>query len=167
VLAQVDMGEPRIDVETRVYALLHFESGAQAVVESGQGIGPAATIGHSIVFYGDEGTLHVCDGCGARYKTRRNPRWRSARLNQETLPWQIGINYACADEIRDLIRAIERDDEPRCSGREGRAALEVAMAIYESERTGGIVRLPLGKRTSPLLEMVRRGGYGEVTWQAE
>jgi hypothetical protein len=40
------------------------------------------------------------------------------------------------------------------------------MAIYESERTGGVVRLPLRKSTSPLVEMTRRGGYGEVTWKA-
>jgi len=165
VTAQVDMGEPSIDVETRAYALLSFKEGAQAVVECGQGIGPEATIGHSIVFYGEKGTLHVCDGYGARYKTRRNPRWRTARLKEEILHWSIGVYYACADEVRDLIRAIERDRQPRCSGREGRADLEVAMAIYESERTGGLVHLPLKKRTSPLLEMVRAGGYGEVTWR--
>jgi predicted dehydrogenase len=167
VLAQVDMGEPSIDVETRVYALLSFESGAQAVVETGPGIGPEATLGHSVVFYGEKGTLHVCDGYGARYKTKRDPRWQSARLDQETLPWQIGVNYACAEEIGDLIRAIERDSEPRCSGLDGRAALEVAMAIYESERTGGPVHLPLSKGNSPLVEMVRRGGYGEVTWRPD
>jgi predicted dehydrogenase len=166
VTAQVDMGEPKIDVETRAYALMAFKSGARAVVESGQGIGAEATIGHSITFYGETGTVHVCDGYGARYKTTRSPRWRSVRLNEGTLPWYIGIYHACADEVRDLIRAIERDDEPRCSGREGRAALEVAMAIYESERTGGVVRLPLRKSTSPLVEMTRRGGYGEVTWKA-
>ncbi len=164
VIAQVDLGESPSDVETRVCALLAFESGAQAVVESGQGIGPEATIGHSITFYGDQGTLHVCDGYGARYKTKRTPRWRTVRLDEETLPWYIGIYHACAHEIRDLIRAIERDSEPRCSGREGRAALEVAMAIYESERTGGVVHLPLQRRTSPLAEMVRRGGYGALTW---
>jgi len=165
VTAQVDLREPAVDVETRVYALLAFESGAAAVVESGQGIGPEATLGHSITFYGDRGTLHVCDGFGARYKTRRNPRWRQAPFAHTMGDWAAPAQQACADEVRDLIRAIERDAEPRCSGREGRAALEVAMAIYESERIGGPVRLPLKNKTSPLLEMVQRGGYGKVTWR--
>lgn len=163
--AQVDLGEPEIDTETRAYALLHFKSGAQAVVDCGPGIGPEATLGHSITFFGEAGTLHVCDGYGARVKTRRRPRWRSLPMREDILDWRIGAFHACADTIRDLIRSIERDGEPRCSGREARAALEAVMAIYEAERTGGVVRLPLRRKTSPLLEMVRRGGYGEVTWK--
>jgi len=165
VTAQVDLREPSVDVETRVYALLSFKSGARAVVECGQGIGPEATIGHSITFYGEKGTLHVCDGFGARYKTTRHPAWRQAPFADTPGDWAAPAQRACADEVRDLIRAIERDQEPRCSGREGRAALEVAMAIYESERTGGGVHLPLRKKGSPLVEMTRRGGYGEITWQ--
>jgi predicted dehydrogenase len=165
VTAQVDLREPAIDVETRAYALLHFQSGAQAIVDSGQGIGPEATIGHSIVFYGDKGTLHVCDGFGARYKTKRNPKWRQAPFSHKSGDWSSAALNACADEVRDLIRCIERGGEPRCSGREGRAALEVTMAIYESERTGGPVRVPLKKRTSPLLEMTRDGGFGQATWR--
>lgn len=165
VTAQVDLAEPEVDCETRAYALLGFESGARAVVESGQGIGPQATLGHSITFFGERGTLHVCDGFGARYKTTRRPKWRQAPFRHAMGDWATPAQEACAAEVRDLIRCIERDEEPRCSGREGRAALEVVMAIYESERTGGVVRLPLARTTSPLPEMTRRGGFGEVTWK--
>jgi len=166
VTAQVDLREPTVDVETRVYALLAFRNGSQAVVECGQGIGPEATIGHSITFYGEKGTLHVCDGFGARYKNKRHPKWRAVPFGHKPGDWATPAQRACADEVRDLIHAIERDHDPRCSGVEGRAALEVAMAIYESERTGGPVALPLSNKTSPLLEMVQRGGYGAVTWRA-
>ena len=57
---------------------------------------------------------------------------------------------------RDLIQAIEEDREPRCTGYDGRASLEIIMAIYESERRDNTkVHLPLGTQKSTL-EMLRR-----------
>ncbi len=38
---------------------------------------------------------------------------------------------------------ILKDEEPEVKGEDGRAALEVALAAYESARTGKIVELPL------------------------
>jgi len=163
--AQVDLAAPEINTETRACALLAFKEGPQALVECGPGIGPEASLGHSITFYGQKGTIQVADGYGVRYKTTSRPKWREVKLPPQAKPWQTGARYACRDQVRDMIHAIEKDAEPRCSGKEGRAALEAVMAIYESERTGGLVRLPLKKKTSPLLEMTRAGGYGQVTWQ--
>lgn len=59
---------------------------------------------------------------------------------------------------RDLIEAIEQDRAPRCSGYDGRAAVEIIMAVYESERRGNAkVYLPLGTQESAL-EALRREG---------
>ncbi len=52
--------------------------------------------------------------------------------------------------VRDLIRAIQTDTQPRGSMYDGRAALEMILAIYESQRIGAPVPLPLKERRHPL-----------------
>jgi len=54
--------------------------------------------------------------------------------------------------IQDLIACLETGKEPNCSGEDGRAALEVAIALRESYRRGGTrVDLPLADRTPRIL----------------
>ena len=165
VTGQVDRGKGAVDTETQAYAILWFQSGAQATVECGPGIGPEITSEHSIMFYGERGAVEICDGLGTRYRTVSQPRWQEVPLDPSLLPWPQRSHNSCVAEIRDLIQCIETGGEPRCSGEDGRAALEVIMAIYESERTGGPVQLPLANRQSPLNQMNREGRFGQMAWQ--
>ncbi|MEM7030737.1 MAG: Gfo/Idh/MocA family oxidoreductase [Chloroflexota bacterium] len=49
--------------------------------------------------------------------------------------------------IDDIINAIETGQPPRCSGDDGLIALEIAMAMRESHRQGGVkIQLPLQNR---------------------
>lgn len=50
---------------------------------------------------------------------------------------------AFADEDRDFIQCIVDDTPPPVSGKDGRAAVEIVLAAYESSRTGKAVHLPL------------------------
>ncbi|MHC4616650.1 MAG: Gfo/Idh/MocA family protein [Planctomycetota bacterium] len=50
----------------------------------------------------------------------------------------------------DLIRAIETNTQPKGSMYDGRAALEMIMAVYESHRLKAPVALPLNNRNHPL-----------------
>ena len=86
-------------------------------------------------------------------------------MDPSLLSWPQRSLNSCVAEIRDLVQCIETGGQPHCSGDDGRAALEVIMAIYESERTGGPVHLPLANRQSPLAQMNREGGFGMMTWQ--
>jgi predicted dehydrogenase len=52
--------------------------------------------------------------------------------------------------VEDLIDAIEAGREPLSSGRDAAATLEIVMAIYESQRRGARVALPLAEREDPL-----------------
>ncbi|HEY8503512.1 MAG TPA: Gfo/Idh/MocA family oxidoreductase, partial [Gemmataceae bacterium] len=52
--------------------------------------------------------------------------------------------------VEDLFAAIEEDRRPRGSGYDGRAALEMILAVYESHRQGRPVDLPLKNRKHPL-----------------
>ena len=52
--------------------------------------------------------------------------------------------------VRDLLDAIEKDRQPLGSAYDGRAALEMILAVYESHRVRGPVELPLKNREHPL-----------------
>ena len=51
---------------------------------------------------------------------------------------------------QDLIQAMERDRQPKGSMYDGRAALEMIHAVYESARMRAPVDLPLRNRRHPL-----------------
>lgn len=52
--------------------------------------------------------------------------------------------------VKDLIEAIEKDRQPLGSMYDGRAALEMILAVYESHRLNTPVTLPLKERRHPL-----------------
>ncbi len=52
--------------------------------------------------------------------------------------------------VLDLIRAIETDTQPKGSAVDGRAALEMILATYESHRLNAPVPMPLKNRRHPL-----------------
>jgi predicted dehydrogenase len=55
--------------------------------------------------------------------------------------------------VNDLIEAIEKDRAPLDSIHDGRAALEMILAVYESHRLERVVELPLKNRKHPLAAM--------------
>ncbi len=60
--------------------------------------------------------------------------------------------------IRDLIGCVDSDTQPRASIHDGRQALEIAIALRESHRRGGVrVRLPLDDRSLKILSSEIRG----------
>ncbi len=71
------------------------------------------------------------------------------------LPWEEPTILMGA---RDLTEAIAQDRECRCTGHDGRAAIEMIMAIYESERRGhDKVRFPFNEPRR-MLEVMREEG---------
>ncbi|MEM2414304.1 MAG: Gfo/Idh/MocA family oxidoreductase [Thermoproteota archaeon] len=47
--------------------------------------------------------------------------------------------------IESFIEVIEKDEEPVATGMDGRQALEVTLAAYQSAKTGRIIEIPLSK----------------------
>ena len=74
-------------------------------------------------------------------------------LTWQALPSPAGWNWPEHERhpIKSLIHAIETDTAPVCSGADGRWAVEMVAAVYESQRTRGRVSFPLKDRTNPLL----------------
>jgi hypothetical protein len=61
-----------------------------------------------------------------------------------------GLGLANRWIVQDLIEAIEKDRQPLGSMYDGRAALEMILAVYESHRLKGPVDFPLRNRRHPL-----------------
>jgi hypothetical protein len=54
---------------------------------------------------------------------------------------------------RDLLSAIEENRQPECSMYEARHTIEMISAVFESQRVGGPVKMPLVNRENPLSKL--------------
>jgi predicted dehydrogenase len=115
--------------------------------------------------YGSKGIITIGQG-GKKPRTSwfiDDPTWQPGRSKAK---WQqiTSLGVGKTESIKnveshergnhrialDLIRAIETDTQPKCSMYDGRAAVEMIMAVYESHRVKGPVSLPLKNRDHPL-----------------
>ena len=112
--------------------------------------------------YGTEGILTMTTGAVPEIWFVEDPSWQPGRSKAQ---WKR-ISSAGFDKpeslsdrghhlgnlliARDLIRAIETDTQPRGGMYDGRAALEMILAVYESHRFKRAVGLPLKNRKHPL-----------------
>ncbi len=67
-------------------------------------------------------------------------------------PWPKNPQGSGLTTVEDLVNSIETGQPPRCSGEDGLKALEIAIAMRESHRRGGVkVTLPLEDRSLKML----------------
>lgn len=84
------------------------------------------------------------------------PWWQE--LSPDALPEPAWGGTPILNAARDLVQCLATGAEPRSSGEDGRAALELIMALYESERRGHAqIKLPLDE-PRPMLEVLRDEG---------
>ncbi len=97
--------------------------------------------------YGDH-SLWFCD----------QPAFMPGRSEWTSFPTRPYDTYAQyhQDAAIDFLDAIEEGRDPRCSGRDGLAALEMIHAAYAAQLGGGSTELPLSGRQHPLEELVGR-----------
>jgi len=117
---------------------------------------------YGLAIYGSKGILTTTMGAFPEVWFVEDPSWQPGRSKAQ---WQRitsqGIdkpepvsdpNHRHGNRLiaLDLIRAIETDSQPKGSMYDGRAALEMILAVYESHRQNRLVPLPLGNRKHPL-----------------
>ena len=84
---------------------------------------------------------------------RSRANWQlitSQGLGKEETLKDGGLGQGNVWIAQDLLQAIERDRQPKGSIYDGRAALEMIHAVYESARTRAAVELPMRNRRHPL-----------------
>ena len=128
-------------VEDESLVIMEFSGGQTAFVESSWVLsGPAESraeiLGRGGVVYAD------VVGGGARYFTTE-----AHELRQAGDEWLFGgyrsvLEQGYPQEIAHYMECIRDDVEPRESGEDGRAVLEIVMAAYHSAGTGRKVSLP-------------------------
>ena len=125
---------------------LAFENGARGLLRS-MSSGPAA--GWEFDVLGTEGRIRGLFNGNEWEQWTTTADGDPARVVFKGVPWIQGMGLTIVD---DLLTAVESDGKPRCSGEDAREALEIAMAMRESHRRGGVkVALPLADRSLAIL----------------
>ena len=111
---------------------------------------------------GSKGMIHLSTGSLPPVHFLEEPSWMPARSKatwQEITSAGLGKPEPLKDGglgqgnkwiAEDLIQAIEEDRQPRGSIYDGRAALEMILAVYESHKLERPVEFPLKNRKHPL-----------------
>ncbi|MDD5482525.1 MAG: Gfo/Idh/MocA family oxidoreductase [Kiritimatiellae bacterium] len=95
----------------------------------------------SFEVFGRDGYAAV-DGLGASYGTERlviGQRDFEAPFSENITEYRGG-DVSWKEEWKEFIAAISEGREPLGNGEDGRKALQIALAVYESEKTGKIIK---------------------------
>jgi hypothetical protein len=113
---------------------------------------------------GSRGILEIVTGYLPSVKLLVDPAWSPGRSDAK---WQ-NVTTAGVDKeeplkpeggplkagniaaVNDLLDAIEQNREPKCGVTDARASMEMILAVFESHRLGGPVKMPLENRKHPL-----------------
>ena len=139
----------RIEVEDTAVAVVRFASGALGVIEGTTGAYPGFL--KKLEISGDRGSI-VLEENGIR-------TWRFVEERPEDA--QVLEKFGAASggggaadpaaishaghrrQIAEFLEALAQGREPAVNGPEGRKAVEIILAIYQSARTGDVVELSL------------------------
>ncbi|RKY04427.1 hypothetical protein DRP77_03870 [Candidatus Poribacteria bacterium] len=150
VIGQVERKTDRYERGARIEDLcagaICFKGGVRCVFEVDTPNRPGI---EELEVYGTEGVLRVGWGRGVRLMSVKRAGWDERRPKGES-PFVA--------QIRELVGWVDGEvEEHRSSGERGREVMEIMMAIYESVRSKGLVRMPLRVKVNPLEVMIDEG----------
>jgi predicted dehydrogenase len=142
------LAHERIEVEDTAVACLRFRNGALGVIQATTSVYPG--LPKTIAIHGDKGTVVIEQEDVLRWDF--TPETPEDAVVKARFAQKIGASGGSSDpkaishqgharQLADFVRAIETNTPPRVDGREGRKAVAVICAIYESMRTGQVVAL--------------------------
>lgn len=159
-LLQWMMGEDayRVQAQTRRYlrpieaedfgcAIVEFKSGAVGIIEGSADIYPK-NLNETLSLFGEKGSVVIGGLAVNKLETWRFSDSELVGDTEEIVldpdakdpPTVYGFGHTAL--FSDVIDAIEENREPLVSGEKGKKALEIILAIYESQKTGEAVFLP-------------------------
>jgi predicted dehydrogenase len=138
------------DGDPRGNGYMAFDNGVRAYLRST----PCGAASWDVDVIGTEGRIRsTANGMEVEYWKMCEGGPRNRRIAAKLpFPWPARMEGMGLTIVRDLIDAAEEGRDPLCSGKDGRAALETALALRESHRRGGTkVELPLEDRSLGIL----------------
>lgn len=90
-----------------------------------------------IQILGQNGEIEVWFDGGLRYRKSNNQGWQTPSLKLN--PYLLEFRF----EIENLMKAIQKNEEPLVGGQDGRKSLEIILAILKSSIEGKEITLPL------------------------
>ena len=145
VIGQVERKTDRYErilrVEDLCMGLICFANGARAIIESDM---PASNAPDGNVIYGTEGILKL-SGDGVFLQNPNQSGWQQMEVPPDN------------NQFSEMIAWIEGCSGHRGEAKQVRYTVEIMMAIYESARIKGIVKMPLETKESPLYLMIDDG----------
>lgn len=134
-----------LETEDFGMAMIRFENGSYGLVEGTTSVYPK-NLEEKLCVFGEKGTV-IAGGKAVniieewRFSDQSDNPEEIKGLFSENPPNVYG--YGHKRLYADVIRSIHEDTEPYVSAMDGRAALEVVLAIYKSSANGKPISLPL------------------------
>jgi predicted dehydrogenase len=136
----------KMETEDVAAAAVEFESGALGVVEGTTAAYPL-DIPHRLEIHGDRGSIMIKGEKISRWQIMNENGMPVDRLQtagpdeKESLDLEEGWNDGHRVLVADMANAIREDRDPLISGEEGKKAVELILAIYQSSKEGKPVEL--------------------------
>jgi UDP-N-acetyl-2-amino-2-deoxyglucuronate dehydrogenase len=143
------LAHERIEVEDTAVACLRFASGALGVIQAATSVHPGYP--KTIAIHGDRGSAVIEQEDVLRWDfTPETPE--DAQVRQR-FAQRVGASGGASNpsaishlgharQLADFVQAIRQGTAPLVDGREGRKAVAVIEAIYQSMASGRVVELP-------------------------
>lgn len=127
-----------LEVEDTAEIGLRFDSGVIGSLYLDYNQRPPA---HTLSIIGTEGTLKWdnLDGSVVLYRSKTES-W-----DRYSMPAGFGRNDIFLAEMRHFLAVVKGEENPICDLEDGIRALELALAVHESDRTGKLISIEKGK----------------------
>jgi predicted dehydrogenase len=143
------LAHERIEVEDTAVACLRFASGALGVIEATTSAHPGSP--KTIAVHGDRGSAVIEQEDVLRWEF--TPETEEDRAIRQRFAQKVGASGGSSNpaaishvyharQLTHFVQALESGRKPLVDGREGRRAVEVILAIYQSAATGRVVEMP-------------------------
>jgi predicted dehydrogenase len=132
----------RMEAEDMGLALVTFESGALGTIMSSTNIRPGRQA--SISIFGEKGSIIIEGGVITEWHVPGvdKPEVEKPANNGGGANDPLSISYTNhRKQLEQLLQAIEAGTAPLVTGEDGRRAVELVYAVYDSARTGEEIRL--------------------------
>jgi len=146
-----------IEAEDFGAAIIEFASGAVGLIEGSAVVYPR-NLNETLSVFGERGAVVIGGLAVNRIETWRfadagaaeRGDTEEAVLDPQAKDPPTVYGFGHVPLFRFFVEAIEENRKPRVSGEDGKKALEIILAIYQSQKTGRPVDLPCDFSTSEM-----------------